>query len=76
MEDLFEQFLMEKEYVSGLSKVTLKGYRVSWRTFKRIVRQPAISRQCFFEFTKGMIEEGLQGKTINVHLTVFNSFLF
>ena len=46
MEDLFEQFLMEKEYVNGLSKVTLKGYRVTWRTFKRLV-EPQIDQETF-----------------------------
>ena len=38
MDKLFTEFLMEKVYVAGLSKVTLKGYRVTWRTFKRIIK--------------------------------------
>jgi site-specific recombinase XerD len=75
MDKLFTEFLMEKEYVAGLSKVTLQGYRVTWRTFKRIIREPAISREAFFQFVKVMLEEGLQSKTINNHITVINSFL-
>ncbi len=31
--------MMEKEYVCGLAKVTLKGYWVTWRTFKRFVKE-------------------------------------
>jgi len=65
MEKLFNDFLLEKEYVNGLSKVTLKGYRVTLRTFKRIVKEPSINREVFFEFVKGMMDEGLQKKTIN-----------
>jgi len=75
MDNLFKDFLLEKEYIAGLSKNTLKGYSVSWRTFKRIIPEPTITRETFFEFTKGMITEGLQSKTINQHLTVLNSFL-
>ena len=45
MEKLFNDFLMEKEYVCGLSKVTLKGYRVAWRTFKRIVKEPNVNKR-------------------------------
>lgn len=75
MEKLFADFLMEKEYVCGLSKVTLKGYKVTWRTFKRIVKEPTISRETFFAFVRGMIDEGLQSKSINTHASVLNSFL-
>jgi hypothetical protein len=59
MEKLFNDFLLEKECVNGLSKVTLKGYRVTLRTFKRIVKEPSINRAVFFEFVKGMMDEGL-----------------
>ena len=74
MEELFEQFLMEKEYVSGLSKVTLTGYRVSFRTFKRMV-EPKLDRETFLHFVKECIDYGLQRKSINTHITVLNSFL-
>ena len=60
MEKLFDDFLLEKEYVCGLSKVTLKGYRVTWKTFKRIVKEPSVNRGVFFESVKGMMDEGLQ----------------
>ncbi len=60
MDKLFDEFLMEKEYVADLSKVTLKGYKVTWRTFKRIIKEPTISRETFFQFTKQMMDEGLQ----------------
>jgi site-specific recombinase XerD len=43
MGKLFNDFLLEKEYANGLSKVTLKGYRVTLRTFKRIVKEPHLS---------------------------------
>lgn len=75
MEKLFNDFLLEKEYVCGLSKITLKGYRVTWRTFKRIVETPRLDRETFFQFVKGMIDEGLQSKTINTHISGINSFL-
>ena len=40
MDELFAEFMMEKEYVCGLSKTTLKGYWVTWRTFKRFIKEP------------------------------------
>jgi hypothetical protein len=65
MEKLFAEFLMEKEYVCGLSKLTLQSYRVTWRTFKRLVENPALSRSTFLVFIKAAIDEGLQPKSIN-----------
>jgi len=53
MEKLFDDFLLEKEYVNGLSKVTLKGYRVTWKTFKRIVKEPSVNRGCSLNSLRG-----------------------
>ncbi|MGA9769579.1 MAG: hypothetical protein WBV94_11095 [Blastocatellia bacterium] len=50
MDELFAEFMMEKEYVCGLAKVTLKGYRVSRRTFKRLVKEPEINKATFPSF--------------------------
>jgi hypothetical protein len=47
MDESFAEFMMEKEYFCGLAKVTLKGYRVSWRTFKRLVKEPEINKATF-----------------------------
>lgn len=65
MEKLFAEFLMRKEYVCGLSKLTLQSYRVTWRTFKQLVENPTISRSTFLIFVKAAIDEGLQPKSIN-----------
>jgi hypothetical protein len=44
MDKLFDDFMLEKEYVCGLSKVTLKSYRGSWQAFKRITKEPTICK--------------------------------
>lgn len=75
MGKLFDEFLIEKEYVCGLSKLTLQSYRVMWRTFKRLVENPPVSRSTFLAFVKAAIDEGLQPKSINTHISTLNSFL-
>ena len=75
LDKLFEDFLMEKEYVCGLSKLTLKGYRVMWRTFKRIIKEPMVSRETFLNFTRELITQGMQSKTVNTYISGLNSFL-
>jgi integrase/recombinase XerD len=66
---------MEKEYVCGLSKTTLKGYRVTWRTFDRLVKEPEITKGTFLRFVKEAKDFGLKTKSINTHISVLNSFL-
>ena len=75
LDKLFEDFLMEKEYVCGLSKLTLKGYRVMWRTFKRIIKDPTVSRETFLCFTRELITQGMQSKTVNTYISGLNSSL-
>jgi len=67
MDKLFAEFMIEKEYVCGLAKVTLKGYRVSWRTFKRLVKGPEINKATFLSSVKEAKDYGLKTKTINTH---------
>ena len=71
MDKLFAEFMIEKEYVCGLSKTTLKGYWVTWRTFKRFIKEPTVSRETFLTFVKEAKDYGLQTKTINTMICSF-----
>lgn len=75
MDKLFREFLMEKEYVCGLSPMTIKGYNVTWRTFNRIIKNPEVTKETFLMFVKIAKEEGLTTGTINTHISALNSFL-
>lgn len=76
LDQLFEQFCKEKEYVKNSSRHTILFYQYSYKTFKRILGDETdLSKNHLTSFVLGMREKGMKPETCNVYIRGMNSFL-
>lgn len=76
IDQLFEQFCKEKEYVKNSSRNTLLFYQYSYKAFKRIMGDDVdFTKNHLTRFVLGMREKGIKPETCNVYIRGMNSFL-
>lgn len=76
MEQLFKDFLKEKEYLCNLSPKTLISYEQSFKAYKRVVENDCIpTKDILKDFVIGLRQEELAIGACNVYIRSINSFL-
>ena len=76
LDQLFEQFCKEKEYVKNSSRHTILFYQYSFQTFKRILGDDVdLTKNHLTRFVLCMRERGMKPATCNVYIRGMNSFL-
>lgn len=76
LDQLFNQFCKEKEYVKNSSPHTILFYKASYQKFKQILGDDIdLNNNHLTYFVLGMREKGLIPSTCNVHIRGMNSFL-
>jgi site-specific recombinase XerD len=72
----FEQFCKEKEYVKNSSPNTLLFYQYSYKKFKLVLNEDIdLTKSHLTRFVLGMRELGVKPETCNVYCRGMNSFL-
>lgn len=74
MEQLFNQFLREKQYLVNTSPTTNKYYQWVFNRWKSLVGQFP-DKQNVKEFVIKLTESGIAPSSINSYISGFNSFL-
>jgi len=74
MEQLYRQFLKEKEYLTGVSPRTIKYFRFTFNSWDKHVSEFP-SKQNVKEWVIKLTESGIKAPSINSYIRGFNSFL-
>jgi len=74
MEKWFEQFLQEKQYLTGVSKNTLDYLGYCWTAWKRTVGNSEPSRATLDAFVIGIRQSGLSVGATNAYIRGLNSY--
>jgi integrase/recombinase XerD len=75
LDELFEQFLLEKQYVQNCAPNTIKHFRGSYKTYRRFVQADQISQLTLNQFLVEARKAGVSVGALNSYLRGFNSFL-
>jgi site-specific recombinase XerD len=75
MQALFNQFLEEKRYLSGVSKRTLIWYQQSFKNYLKYSDPDGINRFTLNRFIIGMRQAELSSVSINDNIRAINVFL-
>jgi integrase/recombinase XerD len=76
LNQLFEQFCKEKEYVKNSSPHTILFYKASYKKFQLTLKDDIdLTKAHLTRFVLGMREAGVKPETCNVHIRGMNSFL-
>ncbi len=75
LDDLFNSFLKELEYLKGVSKLTIKSYRLALTRYKIACGDALPTKETLSKFVISMRERGLSLVTCNISIRAFNSFL-
>jgi integrase/recombinase XerD len=76
LDQLFEQFCKEKEYVKNSSHQTILFYQYSYKTFRRILGDDSdLTKNHLTRFVLGMREKAMKPETCNVYIRGMNSYL-
>jgi integrase/recombinase XerD len=75
IDQLFEQYMRERIYLSQLSPHTIKHYRLSYKTYRRFVDEALPTKQSLEAFVIGMGQAGIKPCTANVYIRGVNTFL-
>ena len=75
LDQLFEQFCKEKEYVKNSSRTTILFYQYSFQIFKRILGDDVdLTKNHLTHFVLVMRGKGMKPATYNVYIRGMNSF--
>jgi integrase/recombinase XerD len=74
LEDLFEKFLKEKTFLTGVSPKTVRSYRQAFNCYVRL-GGAAPTKESLKDFVIKMRESGLSAGACNVYIRSINSFL-
>lgn len=75
LDRLFESFIREKQYISNCTPCTIKHFRQSYKTFRRIVTEEEITRQTTTDFVVIARQQGMSVGCLNSYIKSINSFL-
>lgn len=78
LEKLFEQFCTEKTYLYNVSPATLRFYRGSWSVIQKhlpIKLPEELSKGILNDLVIALRKSGQSPKSVNTHISFFNSFL-
>jgi integrase/recombinase XerD len=75
LDRMFENFVREKQYISNCTPCTIKFFRQSYKTFRRIVTDEEISRQTITDFVVRARQQGMSAGCLNSYSKGINSFL-
>ena len=73
--NLFEKFLEEKKYLTGVTPKTVKIYQCANVAYQRIVGNEVPTKQFLKDFIIGLQKSGVTVCTINCYARSFNSYL-
>ena len=73
--DLFEKFLEEKKYLTGVTAKTITTYRSAWIAYERTIGNALPDKQSLKDFIIGLQKSGVSVCTINCYARSFNSYL-
>lgn len=76
LDQLFDYFCKEREYVKNSSRHTILFYKASYKKFKESLGDDIdLSKDHLNRFILNMREKGIKPETCNVHIRGLNSFL-
>ncbi|HEX8177264.1 MAG TPA: tyrosine-type recombinase/integrase [Pyrinomonadaceae bacterium] len=76
LDQLFEQFCKEREYVKNSSRHTILFYKASYKKFKESLGDDIdLNKDHLNRFVLNMREKGVKPETCNVYIRGMNSFL-
>ena len=73
--NLFEKFLEEKKYLTGVTAKTISTYRSAWIAYERVVGDSLPDNRKLKDFVIGLQKSGVTVCTINCYARSFNSYL-
>lgn len=74
MEQMFEGFIREKQYIENCAPTTIKYFRQCFKTFRRIVADGEVSKQTLTEFAIAARQQGMTVGCFNTYSKGLNSF--
>lgn len=79
MESLFEKFMEEKRFLTGVSAKTISIYNQSFKTYQRVLSDGESSKlptkDALKDFVTGMRQRGMKPTSCNSYIRGMNSFL-
>jgi integrase/recombinase XerD len=75
LDQLFESFIREKQYIGNCTPRTITFFRQSFKTFRRIVTEDEMTRQTTTDFVIGARQKGMSVGCLNAYIKGVNSFL-
>jgi site-specific recombinase XerD len=75
LDQIFESFIREKQYIENCSPRTIKFFRQCFKTLRRIVQDEEISKQTPTRFIVLAREQGMSVGCLNTYSKGINSFL-
>ena len=75
MEQVFLQFVREKQFLDNVSERTLKAFRDCYSAWKRTVGEQLPTKDNIKEFVIGLRQSGIAITTTNYYIREMNSFL-
>lgn len=75
LDRLFEQFVLEKQYVQNCAPKTITHYRSSFKTYRRFVQADEVTDSTINQFLIEARRAGMSVGCLNSYFRGFNSFL-
>lgn len=75
LDKLFEQFVLEKQYVQNCAPKTIIHYRSSFKTYRRFVQADEVTDSTINQFVIEARRAGMSVGCLNSYVRGFNSFL-
>jgi site-specific recombinase XerC len=75
LEQMFESFISEKQYLDNRSPRTIKHYRAAFKTYRRFVTGEEVTQDNINSFVIEARRAGMSAGCLNSYIRGFNSFL-
>ncbi|HEY0170579.1 MAG TPA: tyrosine-type recombinase/integrase [Pyrinomonadaceae bacterium] len=75
LEQMFESFIREKQYLDNRSPRTVKHYRAAFKTYRRFVAGEEVTQDSINSFVVEARRAGMSAGCLNSYIRGFNSFL-
>ncbi len=75
LEQMFESFIREKQYLDNRSPRTIKHYRAAFKTYRRFIAGDEVTQDSINSFVIEARRVGMTAGCLNSYIRGFNSFL-
>ena len=75
LKELFERYILEKQYITGLSACTINNYRRAFDAFRKHGQTDTITRESLDNFVITCRKVSMTPRTLNSYIVNLNVFL-